>query len=318
MDDMPEPRHARPRGWKTLRRCLIGGAVVLSPAFFIVMFQTVTALVRPSFGIWAWTVPVATEGCFLLLYGLDILLEWARKPKGWLRWTPYPFAAASLLLNVWAYQHSLPGMLGHGVITVAFFLPVIAAESAVRDLAVTDEEVALAAESAAALRHARDVARDRRGVLWRWRVPSLLRVQILRARPPAAVADAVREGAQSGGAVKWEQPVEQWVVKGLTRGVKVAADVEAEKRQIARQAQASGAAPVTAPPKPRQRSRQKRAAPDPGAVAAARDLVRANPRMGTADVVAQSGASKSTVLRLKREARELPRALRPVREATGE
>ena len=75
MNAMAEPRHARPKGWKFLRRTLIAGAILLSPAFFIVMYATVTALVRPTFGIWAWTVPVATEGCFLLLYGLDILSQ---------------------------------------------------------------------------------------------------------------------------------------------------------------------------------------------------------------------------------------------------
>lgn len=230
MTPMPDaPRHARPRGWKALRRSLIAGAILLSPAFFIVMFRTVTALVRPSFGVWAWTVPVATEGCFLLLYGLDILLEWARKPKGWLRFTPYPFAAASLVLNVWADKDSLGGMLGHAIVTVAFFLPVIAAESAVRDLAVTDAEMRMREAVADARQYAIDLCRSRRGRLWRWRIPVLLRTQILTGRLPDEVRDAITEMLGEGRTSGWQAPVREWVLGPDGLNLSVQAEVASRR-----------------------------------------------------------------------------------------
>ena len=248
------PKHARPKGWKVLRRSLIAGALVLSPAFFIVMFRTVTALVRPSFGVWAWTVPVATEGCFLLLYGLDILLEWARKPKGWLRFTPYPFAAASLVLNVWADKDSLGGMLGHAIVTVAFFLPVIAAESAVRDLAVTDAEMRMRGAVADARQYAIDLCRSRRGRLWRWRIPVLLRTQILTGRLPDEVRDAITEMLGNGRTSGWQAPVRTWVLgpDGLNLSVQAETDSRRAAQDIARTAPQAQAEPspetVTAPP----------------------------------------------------------------------
>jgi hypothetical protein len=254
---MPDaPRHARPRGWKALRRSLIAGAILLSPAFFIVMFRTVTALVRPSFGVWAWTVPVATEGCFLLLYGLDILLEWARKPKGWLRFTPYPFAAASLVLNVWADKDSLGGMLGHAIVTVAFFLPVIAAESAVRDLAVTDAEMRMREAVADARQYAIDLCRSRRGRLWRWRIPVLLRTQILTGRLPDEVRDAITEMLGEGRTSGWQAPVRAWVLgpDGLNLAAQAAEDARRAHASITRQAppppSAAALPEVTAPAPP--------------------------------------------------------------------
>lgn len=232
------PRHARQRGWKLLRRSLIAGGVLLSPAFFIVMFVTVTALVRPTLGIWAWTVPVATEGCFLLLYGLDILLEWARKPKGWLRFTPYFFAAVSLVLNVWAFRTNVPGLLGHGVITIAFFLPVIAAESAVRDMAVTDEEMRLREAVADARQYAVDVCRSQRGRLWRWRVPVLLRTQILSGRLPDEVRETITAMLAEGRSSGWQAGIREWVLgpEGLNLTAQAATDARKARETITRQA----------------------------------------------------------------------------------
>lgn len=250
MDGMAKAKHARPAGWNALLIALITAAVILSPAFFIVMFRTVTALVRPSFGIWAWTVPVATEGSFLILYGLDILLEWARKPKGWLRWTPYPFAAASLALNVWAYLGSPPGMIGHAVITVAFFIPVIAAESAVRDLAVSGEELALRAAVADARQYAADLCRDRRGRMWRWRVPVLLRTQVLTGRLPDEVTQAITALLAEDRTSGWQAAVRGWVLGADGLALSVQADVSSRRvtEDITGELPAVSPAPLPAPP----------------------------------------------------------------------
>lgn len=291
-------------GQRWLRAAIVTGAVILSPAFFIVLYVTSTDVVRPAFGIWAWTVPVATEGCFLLLYGLDIFLQWCGKPMGWLRFTPYPFAAASLLLNVWAYRGDLPGMLGHAVLVVAFFLPVIAGEAAVRSMSVSDDEVRYTAELADARRYALDLVRDRKGRLWRWRVPSLLKRQILRSRPPAVVASAVRDGASYGGAEKWETPVEEWVTDGLTQGVKVATAVTVRKRQIERQAAATDDATAERQDERqpvRQAKRQATASERDKARGKAARKLKAEPAISAAELAAHCGVHKRTAERWKNE-----------------
>jgi hypothetical protein len=241
--------------------------------FFADMFLTVTHLLHPSFGGWAWTVPAATEGSFTVLYLLDLLLQAKGKPMGWLRFAPYPFAAASLFLNVYAAGGSLPGITGHAVVTVAFFLPLLAGEATVRSLSVSDETMCLAGEIADARRYALDLIRDREGIWWRFKVPSLLKRQILRSRPPAIVAAAVADGARFGGASKWESLVEEWVTAGLTQHARIAAKVERKKRAIEREArpepvQEARPAAIAAPapvmpepvPEPRPQARPKRAA----------------------------------------------------------
>lgn len=209
MPDMS--KHARTSGWNRLRRAIIVAAVILAPVFFAVMFVSVTDLVRPSFHGLAWTVPVATEGCFALLYALDLLLQWAGKPMGWLRLTPYPFAAVSLWLNVASANGDVPGMVGHGAVTAAFFLPVIAFEAAVRKLAVTDLDAAMAD----ARTYAIDLCRSERGRLWRYRVPTLLRRQITSGRLPDEVRSDVALKVEIGRTSGWEAAVRTWVFAEL-------------------------------------------------------------------------------------------------------
>ena len=229
----------RSRGWKALAKIIVGASVLLAPVFFIVMYLTVTHLVRPSFSGWAWTVPVGTEGCFVILYLLDILLEWADKPMGWLRFMPYPFATASLWLNVYAAHGNLPGMVGHGVITVAFFLPLIAGEAAVRSLARTDKQIAVKQAMSDARRYALDLVRATKGPFWRFRIPTLLKRQLLRTRFPDGVRAAVAECAVSGG---WQKEVRDWVLgpDGLNITEQARADSERARDAIR-------SAPETAP-----------------------------------------------------------------------
>lgn len=106
-------------------------AIALTPVFFTVMYLAVTHLLAGSFGTWSWTVPIATEISFTLLFLLWVLLEWRDRAPGWLKFAPYPFAAASLWLNVYSSRGDLPGMVGHGVVTIAFFVPLLALKAAV-------------------------------------------------------------------------------------------------------------------------------------------------------------------------------------------
>lgn len=274
---------------------IIAGGILLAPVFFIVMFLSVTSLVRPSFGGWAWTVPIATEGCFVLLYLLDIRLELARKPMGWLRFTPYPFAAASLWLNVEAGRGDLPGMVGHGVVTVAFFLPLIAGEAAVRRLALTDAECALRSARGDAIAHARDILRAELGLAWRLRTPVLLRRQLRAGRLPAAVMAAIESGLGYGGATVWEPVVQQWVTSSLTQRDKVKASVAQARRTIARAADetVSETHDETPAAQPRRLSQRD------GKRDKARRLIAADPAISAGELGKAVGVPRSTAARWK-------------------
>ncbi len=147
------------RGQRTLAVFIASLAVALTPVFFTVMYLAVTHLLAGSFGLWSWTVPIATEISFTLLFLLWVLLEWRDRAPGWLRFAPYPFAAASLWLNVYSSRGDIPGMVGHGVVTVAFFVPLLALKAAVSRLTVSDEERKRAVAVDDAIAHARDILR---------------------------------------------------------------------------------------------------------------------------------------------------------------
>jgi hypothetical protein len=293
-------KHARlSHGQQKLAITIVILSCALAPVFFAVMFSTVTGLLAGSFGWWSWAVPVATEASFVILFLLDVLLEWKGKPMGWLRWAPYPFAAASLWLNIYA-GGGTAGMVGHGVVTLAFFLPLLAAKAAVRKLSVSDDAIALNAERTAARRYAMDLARAQKGMLWRWRIPSLLRTQIVHGRFPAAVTEAVKAGASYGGAGKWEDAVTSLVTDALTQGARMAATVKLQERQIERQAAASDDAQND-----RQRDRQKAPRKTVSTTARKRAKVQriltASPALPLGDVARQAGVSESTVTRIKRD-----------------
>src|SRR5215469_6137252 len=117
---MPGMTAKHARGWTIPQIMLAVTAAVLSvglaPLFFGAIFTTVNTMLMPSLGWWAWAVPVATEAGFVILYLLDVLLELRGKPMGWLKWAPYPFAAASLWLNVAAAHGNRTAMVGHAAL----------------------------------------------------------------------------------------------------------------------------------------------------------------------------------------------------------
>ena len=300
----PRPEHTKPsRGWlRILLAVIVVIAACLAPVFFLDMFFTVTHLLGGSFHGWAWTVPAATEGSFVVLYLLDLYLQRRGKPMGWLRYAPYPFAAASVFLNVWSSWGDIPAMLGHVTVTAAFFLPLLAMEAAVRSLSVSEADVKDAAELADARRYALDLVRDRAGRFWRFRrsVPSLLKRQILRSRPPAAVVRAVKDGAQFGGAEKWEAPVEKWVTDGLTQGVKVAAAVTVRKRAIERQAKAQDDGQDDRQ-KPPPKTVKKQVSATVRKQAEVKRLLTVTPALTNAEIMRRAGVSESTVIRAKKQ-----------------
>jgi hypothetical protein len=198
-------------GQSMLAGVILALALAVTPVFFIVMFVTVNDLVGPYFDGWGWTVPVATEITFAMLFLTAVLFEWLRSPSHALWIAPYPFAGMSAFLNVWAAHGSVPGMGGHLAVTLAFFTPVTFAKMGVRRLMIGEEERARSVAKADARAHARDILRSSLGVWWRRRTPVLLRRQLRSGRLPALVMAAVGTGA----ATEWEPAVEAWVASAV-------------------------------------------------------------------------------------------------------
>ena len=220
-----------------------------------------THLLAATFGSWSWTVPVATEISFTLLFLLWVLLEWRDRAPGWLRFAPYPFAVASLWLNVESARGNLPGMVGHGVVTVAFFLPLLALKGAVTRLTVSDEERKRAVATADAIAHARDILRAA-DPWWRFRAPVLLRRQIRSRRLPATVMEAIGQGVMFGGAGKWEPAVEAWITRSLVLPEGVSAQLAAARQAAAQVVPQAG--PQAAPESPLQVAPEAAREHDPG------------------------------------------------------
>jgi hypothetical protein len=215
---LTSPRHAA--RWTPLQVFLAvlaaAFAVAITPLFFASLFVTVWDLLRSSgYGSWPWIVPLATEGCFVVLFLLDVVTVLRRKPRGRLRFAPYLFAAGSLVLNFLAGHGHPAAITGHVMVTLAFFVTVIEGEEAIRKLAVADKEARIAEMMADARRYAIDVVRDRRGRLWRWRVPALLRRDITTGRLADEVRTAVEMAVSVGRSAGWRAPVLEWVTREL-------------------------------------------------------------------------------------------------------
>jgi hypothetical protein len=280
MDGMA--KHSRLTGGQRLLAAFIAFlAIALTPVFFTVMYMAVTHLLAGSFGTWSWTVPVATEISFTLLFLLWVLLEWRDRAPGWLKFAPYPFAAASLWLNVYSSRGDLPGMVGHGVVTIAFFVPLLAVKAAVSRLTVSDEERKHAVAARDAIAHAKDILRaaDR---LWRFRAPVLLRRQLRTRRLPAAVSEAISQGVMSGGSSKWEPAVEAWITRCLVLPEGVAAQLAAAREAVSQLTPAATPEPVpqsSVPVTPEPASGQPEAVAPVTPAARPRRKVPATPRI---------------------------------------
>jgi hypothetical protein len=239
------------RGQVLLAAAVATLALAVTPVFFIVMFTTVNDLLGKYFDGWAWTVPVATEITFLLLFLLAVLFEWLRRPSHVLWAAPYPFAALSALLNVLAANGTFAAMAGHLAVTLAFFAPVMFAKAGVRRLLVTDAEIAFTAALADATAYARDVLRSALGIFWRFRAPVLLRRQLRSGRLPARVLAAVHAAAEGGGGTLWEAAVETWIAAAVALPERTAEVVRAARAEASQSALATPAAtPPEASPAP--------------------------------------------------------------------
>jgi hypothetical protein len=195
----------------------LGGAVAILG--FTDIFVTVNHVVAPWWGWLAWTVIVLGEGSGLGSYLGWLLLDLRDKPprrvKVFCACYLSTFAALSLLLNVYAGRGSVPGTVSHGLAVVAFFGYLVFIKVMVRRLSADPAAERLALALADARQHAIDLCRDRRGLLWRYRVPSLLRRQILSGRLADEVREAVTLKVSVGATGGWEATVRTWVFREL-------------------------------------------------------------------------------------------------------
>jgi Protein of unknown function (DUF2637) len=330
-------RLSRARELAAQPRVLLGAVIVagclgLTVPAFAVLFLTVTRLLRPWFGHWAWTVPICTETGYVVVYLADLLMEMCERPVRWLRFVPLPFVAASLWLNVYAADGHLAAMVGHAVVTVTFFGTLAVAKMAARRLIrargdapkrdaiplsrwlasrrtigmwkrmvlqdVMSYPVAVAREEARML--AIDLVRASCGRRWKRKVPALLRHHLVTGTLPSDLAQAC-EAASYGRAVI-DGPAEKWVTDALTAGTRTAAKVKAEKRVIEREAAAADATPKPAA-KPRQRTGQRRGTSRGTTQADKRAIVLSaladNPERTDVDIAAAAGVSAKTVSRYR-------------------
>ena len=243
MEGVP-PSHARPEGWTVPQVILAVAYVVLCPligAFaFVEIYQTVTHLVHPWFGDWAWIVPASAEGMFTALYAGWVLLELRDDPPRRVRVILAVFLTAcglaSYTLNIWAAHGIIPDALAHAIVVTAFFGVLIFGKVLVRRLKVTASARALEAAMADARQYAIDLCRSLRGPAWRYRIPSLLRRQILAGRLADEVRSEVSLKVSMGRTSGWEETVRSWVLRELEIGAQAETDAQRVRQDIARRA----------------------------------------------------------------------------------
>jgi hypothetical protein len=151
---------------------------------------------------------------------------------------------------------------------------------------------ALAVELEDARRFARDLARAHYGRCWKRQAPRVLTARIRAGR----LGDDVQCAASGYGTGGWDLAVRTMVLSAVTEGDKLTVSVRQERRRIDRQDEQSGDRQPL-PPKTvrkavsetaRKRARIER-------------LLKVTPPLTTAEIVARSGASESTVQRVRRE-----------------
>ena len=275
--------------WTGLESVLAASCTLLAVAILVLGFTAIYITIVPLLQQWwHWFAPlylVLGEGSFALAFLGWMLLEMrdrlARRTRMVLTAYLAVFAAASLTLMVYASAGSFPDLVSHIGGCAAFFGGGVLAKVLVQRLAKDPE--ARAREQAAddARQYAIDLLRDRKGVAWRLRVPSLLRRQVATGRLPSAVT-----AATAGGAAEWELAVETWIVRSLTRGVKVAADEHRERAVIT-----ASSSPSPSP------------SAEPSAVASA---PRQAPRRGTVSDQAAKRAKVQRLLETRTEADQRP------------
>ncbi|MEV1002809.1 DUF2637 domain-containing protein [Nonomuraea sp. NPDC050202] len=91
---------------------------------FVNSFERVATAAEPSFGWFAWTVPLGIDLGIAVFSALDIVLARLGMRLGWLRVIPWALTAATVYLNVAAYL-SAPGQTDWFAVVAHALLPLL-------------------------------------------------------------------------------------------------------------------------------------------------------------------------------------------------
>lgn len=115
----PHPGAGVGRDLSELERASVAAVAVavglLGLLGFVNSFAAVYAAARPSFGWFAWTVPLGIDVGIAVFSALDITLARLNMRLRWLRLIPASLVAATIYLNV-ASAHGLLGQVAHAVL----------------------------------------------------------------------------------------------------------------------------------------------------------------------------------------------------------
>ncbi|MBG6092367.1 DUF2637 domain-containing protein [Actinomadura viridis] len=89
--------------------------VVLAVIGFVNSFTAVAEAARPSFGVFAWTLPIGIDLGIAIFAALDIVLARLNMRIWWLRLFPWALTAATVYLNV-AGETSAFGAVAHAIL----------------------------------------------------------------------------------------------------------------------------------------------------------------------------------------------------------
>ncbi|MFI6178555.1 DUF2637 domain-containing protein [Nonomuraea sp. NPDC051191] len=91
---------------------------------FVNSFERVATAAEPSFGWFAWTVPLGIDLGIAAFSALDIVLARLGMRLGWLRFIPWALTAATVYLNVAAYL-TVPGRTDWFAVVAHALLPLL-------------------------------------------------------------------------------------------------------------------------------------------------------------------------------------------------
>src|SRR5260221_1477040 len=241
------------RGWTwpqaSLAVLLGAGSIAITVPPFIEIYQTVTQVVRPWFGAWAWVVPVCGEISWCVIFGAGVLMAMRRVAGGPLRsGLQAALIAGSIALNVYAARNNAADVIAHVVVVASFFGTLAVTKSTIPRLALDRiksdtltiaewlippaqsfrlwREMTAWGETSAAAARARytallyavalaqsDPRVGRAPFAWRRRLPVTLRYQLAAGVfAPDVEASITGPAAVPGG---WQEPVREHVSKEL-------------------------------------------------------------------------------------------------------
>lgn len=119
------------RGWAYAVAVVAALTGLLGLLGFVNSFAAVQTAVAPSFGWWAWTIPLGIDVAIAVFSAADIVLARLNMRPRWLRIVPWTMVAATIYLNV-APETSWIGRVAHTALPLLWVIAVEVGTHAVR------------------------------------------------------------------------------------------------------------------------------------------------------------------------------------------